>query len=151
MTILFPAPRYLCTIASAAMAIIAVSTFGTSARAEPNKQIIERAQQHKDEAIKLWERLVNIDSQTGDEEGLVIAGPLHTLLDGDPRNNFVKRAGSFNEGGALSGATSMTIAGTTAYVTTPRGIVVLGLDDPVKPRILAQVGAPVEEPMNIWT
>jgi hypothetical protein len=86
---------------------------------------------------------------TDREEGLVIAGPLHTLLDGDPRNNFVKRAGSFNEGGVLSGATSMTIAGTTAYATTPRGIVVLGLEDPVKPRILAQVGAPLREPRAV--
>jgi hypothetical protein len=86
---------------------------------------------------------------TDREEGLVIAGPLHTLLDGDPRNNFVKRAGSFNEGGALSGATSMTIAGTTAYVTTPKGIVVLSLEDPVKPRILAQVGAPLKTPRAV--
>src|SRR5260221_2589827 len=83
---------------------------------------------------------------TDREEGLVIVGPLHTLLDGDPRNNFVKRAGSFNEGGALAGATSMTIAGTTAYVTTPRGIVVLGLDDPGKPRILAQLAGPLKAP-----
>ena len=86
---------------------------------------------------------------TDREEGLVIVGPLHTLLDGDPRNNFVKRAGSFNEGGALSGATSMTIAGTIAYVTTPRGIVVLGLDDPLKPRVLAQVGAPLRAPRAV--
>src|SRR5260221_503490 len=83
---------------------------------------------------------------TDREEGLVIVGPLHTLLDGDPRNNFAKRAGSFNQGGALAGATSMTIAGTVGYVTTPRGIVVLGLDDPVKPRIIAQVGAPLRSP-----
>ena len=60
MAILFPAQRYLRTVASAAMALTAVGVLGPAARAEPNKQIIERAQQHKDDAIKLWERLVNI-------------------------------------------------------------------------------------------
>jgi glutamate carboxypeptidase len=78
MAILVPAPRYLRTVASAAMAIIAVNIFGASARAEPNKPVIEKAQQHKDEAIKLWERLVNIDSQTGDEEGLKAVGAIAT-------------------------------------------------------------------------
>jgi glutamate carboxypeptidase len=38
--------------------------------AEPNKQILERAEHHKADALKLWEKLVNIDSGTGDAEGL---------------------------------------------------------------------------------
>jgi len=79
---------------------------------------------------------------TDREEGLVVVGPLHTLLDGDPRNNFVHRAATFNEGGALAGATSMAIAGTVGYVTAPQGIVVLDLDDPLAPKVLARVGAP---------
>jgi hypothetical protein len=84
------------------------------------------------------------------KEGLVIVGPLATLLDGDPSNNFVKRAGSFNEGGALTGATHLTLAGTIGYVATPKGVVVLDLDDPVKPKLLAQVGAPhVKEPRAV--
>ncbi len=76
---------------------------------------------------------------TDREEGLVIVGPLHTLLDGDPRNNFVRRAAGFNQAGALIGATSMTIAGTVGYVTTPRQLVVLSLDDPLQPKVLARV------------
>ena len=79
---------------------------------------------------------------TDREEGLVVVGPLHSLLDGDPRNNFVHRAAGFNEGGVLAGATSMALAGTIGYLTTPRGIVVLDLDDPLRPKVLAQVGAP---------
>jgi glutamate carboxypeptidase len=76
MTTSCSATRYLGTVAAAAMVIIA--GFGAFAHAEPNKQIIERAQQHKDDAIKLWERLVNIDSQTGDEEGLKAVGAIAT-------------------------------------------------------------------------
>jgi len=86
---------------------------------------------------------------TDREEGLVVVGPLHTLVDGDPRNNFIGRAGAFNEGGVLSGATAMTIAGTIGYVTTPRSLVVLSLEDPVKPRLVAQVGAPLRNPRAV--
>jgi hypothetical protein len=87
---------------------------------------------------------------TDREEGLVVVGPLHTLLDGDPRNNFVHRVATFNEGGALAGATSMTLAGTVGYVTTPQGVVVLDLDDPRAPRLLTRVGAPaVKQPRGI--
>jgi glutamate carboxypeptidase len=79
MTNSFSAIRYLRhTVTTAAMAIIAVGVSGAAACAEPNKQIIERAQQHKDDAIKLWERLVNIDSQTGDAEGLQAVGAIAT-------------------------------------------------------------------------
>jgi glutamate carboxypeptidase len=38
--------------------------------AEANKLILDRAEHHKVDALKLWERLVNIDSGTGDAEGL---------------------------------------------------------------------------------
>ena len=79
---------------------------------------------------------------TDREEGLVVVGPLHTLLDGDPRNNFVKRVATFNPDGVLAGATSAAIAGTTGFVTTPRGLVVLDLQDPLHPRVIGQVGAP---------
>jgi hypothetical protein len=86
---------------------------------------------------------------TDREEGLVVIGPLHVLLDGDPLNNFVKRQASFNEGGVLTGATSMTLAGTVGYVTTPRGLVVLDLDQPLRPKVLAQVGAPLRAPRAV--
>ncbi len=79
-------------------------------------------------------------------EGLVIVGPLSTLTDGEPRNNFLKRWGTFNANGVLAGATSITLAGTIGYVTTPVGVVVLDLDDPVAPRVLARVGAPLKAP-----
>ena len=86
---------------------------------------------------------------TDREEGLVIAGPLNTLVDGNPGNNFIKRAGAFNEGGALSGATAMALAGTIGYVTTPRGLVVLDLNDPVRPKILGRVDQGLREPRAV--
>lgn len=86
---------------------------------------------------------------TDREEGLVIVGPLHVMLDGDPQNNFVRRArDAWNPDGALTGATSMTFAGTIAYVTTPRGLVVVDLDKPTEPKLVATVGE-LREPVAV--
>ena len=84
-------------------------------------------------------------------EGLVVAGDpnlkgkspgVSTLLDGDPRNNFLKRALAFNPGGILNGARRITIAGTFAYILCDRGLVVVDLDNPLAPRVTAEIGAP---------
>src|SRR5262249_3774910 len=48
----------------------------------------------------------------------------------------------FNPGGALNGARRITIAGTFAYILCDRGLVVVDLDNPLQPRITAQVGGP---------
>ena len=92
-------------------------------------------------------------------EGLVVIGDpdpksktpgVSTLLDGDPRNNFLKRALAFNPGGILDGARRITIAGTYAYILCDRGLVVVDLDNPLKPRITAEIGAPaLEAPQGI--
>ena len=71
------------------------------------------------------------------EEGLVIIGDpnlkskspgVGTLLDGNPANNFRKRAVTFNPNGVLTGARRMAIAGTFAYVLTDNALVVVDLD-----------------------
>jgi hypothetical protein len=86
------------------------------------------------------------------EEGLVIIGDpnlkskspgVGSLLDGNPANNFLKRALAFNPGGALSGARRITIAGTFAYVLTDKALVVVNLDNPLAPRITATIGDPM--------
>ncbi|MBI4611635.1 MAG: hypothetical protein HY726_21820 [Candidatus Rokubacteria bacterium] len=88
---------------------------------------------------------------TDREEGLVVIGNragsrnrpgVATLLDGDPTNNFLERAVTFNPGGILNGAVNLTIAGTYAYVLADRGLVVVSIDDPLKPRVVAEVGPP---------
>jgi hypothetical protein len=75
------------------------------------------------------------------EEGLVVIGAA-TLLDGNPANNFLSRAATFNPGGRLTGARRIAFAGTSAYILTPRGLVVVSVDDPLAPRITAEIGAP---------
>jgi hypothetical protein len=75
------------------------------------------------------------------DEGLVLSTAF-TLLDGNPSNNFLKRAATFNPDGILKGAVNLTLAGHFAYVLCDRGLVVVDLDDPLKPKIAGEVGAP---------
>ncbi len=84
-------------------------------------------------------------------EGLVVVGNpdlkgknpgVGTLLDGNPQNNFIGRAATFNPGGILNGARRITIAGTYAYILCDRGLVVVDLDNPLQPRVTAEIGAP---------
>ena len=72
------------------------------------------------------------------EEGLILVN-VDTLADGEPRNNFLKRAVTWNPGGVLSGATHVTLGGHYAYVATGKAIVVVDLDDPTKPKVAAYV------------
>ena len=92
-------------------------------------------------------------------EGLVVVGDpdpkskspgVSTLLDGNPQNNFLKRALAFNPGGILNGARRITIAGTYAYILCDRGLVVVDLNNPLEPRVTAEIGAPdLHEPSGI--
>ena len=92
-------------------------------------------------------------------EGLVVIGDpnlkhktpgVSTLLDGDPRNNFLKRALAFNPNGILNGARRITIVGTYAYMLCDRGLVVVDLNHPLQPRVTAEIGAPeLNDPQGI--
>jgi hypothetical protein len=77
------------------------------------------------------------------EEGLILVNAA-TLLDGDPRNNILRRAVTFNPGGALTGASNITIAGTFAWITTPRDVVIVDLSTPLQPKIATRI--PFDEP-----
>lgn len=93
------------------------------------------------------------------EEGLVIIGNADlkakspgagTLLDGNPANNFLRRALTFNPDGALSGARRIAIVGRYAYVLTPKALVVVDLDNPLAPKVTATIGAPeLDDPRGI--
>lgn len=85
------------------------------------------------------------------QEGLVVIGDpnlkarspgVGTLLNGDPNDNFLKRALAFNPNGALNGARRITIVGTYAYILCDAGLAVVNLDNPLKPELTAQIGAP---------
>ena len=82
------------------------------------------------------------------EEGLVVIGNpnlkskspgVQTLLDGNPANNFLKRALAFNPGGVLKGARRITIAGHYAYILCNRGLVVVNIENPLVPKVESEV------------
>jgi len=83
------------------------------------------------------------------EEGLILVGA-GTLLDGNPLNNFLKRDVTFNPNGILNGARSITVAGTHVYICCNAGVVVVSIDKPKCPEVVAVIGAPdVFEPSSI--
>ncbi len=75
---------------------------------------------------------------TDAEEGLILTN-VDTLQDGEPRNNFLTRALTWNEGGILKGARHLTIAGTHFYVSADAGVVELDMDDPLHPKVMAVI------------
>ncbi len=74
---------------------------------------------------------------TDAEEGLIVVD-VASLADGEPRNNFFKRALTWNPEGALNGARHLSIAGSIFYVATPDEVVVIDMADPLKPQIAAR-------------
>ncbi len=70
---------------------------------------------------------------TDAEEGLILVD-INTLADGEPRNNFFKRAVTWNPGGVLTGARHVTLGGNYAYIAADAGLVVVNLDDPLNPK-----------------
>jgi len=74
---------------------------------------------------------------TDRQEGLILVGA-GTLLDGDPDNNFLERAVTFNPQGALKGAMNSVVAGTHVLVACDAGIVAVDIDDPLHPKIVGR-------------
>ncbi|MBI3839838.1 MAG: hypothetical protein HY288_18095 [Planctomycetia bacterium] len=72
-------------------------------------------------------------------EGLILVNA-GTLLDGNPLNNFLERALTFNPDGILVGARNITIVGTYAYVCCDAGLVVISIDDPKNPKVTEVIG-----------
>ena len=78
---------------------------------------------------------------TDSEEGLILVN-VNTLADGEPRNNKLKRAATWNAGGVLKGARHITLGGHYAYIAADAGLVVVDLNDPLKPRHVTTVSLP---------
>jgi hypothetical protein len=83
------------------------------------------------------------------EEGLVVVN-VATLFDGNPENNFLKRAtltdpsgramgDHFNPQGKLTGAEFAICAGHRVYVCTARGLAVVDVDQPERPRLVGEL------------
>ncbi|NBT77474.1 MAG: hypothetical protein EBT04_03260 [Betaproteobacteria bacterium] len=75
---------------------------------------------------------------TDAEEGLIVTN-VDTLVDGDPQNNFLTRAATWNPKGLLNGARHITLGGRYAYVSTPTGLVIIDIDKPLEPQHVATV------------
>jgi glutamate carboxypeptidase len=60
----------------ATLMIGALISLSPAVAAEAVKPILDSAEKHKPGAIKLWERMVNIDSGTGDAEGMKAVGDI---------------------------------------------------------------------------
>lgn len=82
--------------------------------------------------------LYNYAYITDSKEGLILVD-VNTLADGEPRNNFLKRALTWNPGGVLDGARHITIGGYYLYITTPRGVAIVSVDDPMNPVMVSEV------------
>jgi hypothetical protein len=80
---------------------------------------------------------------TDAQEGLILADVV-TLADGEPRNNFLRRALTWNPGGVLTGARHITIGGYYLYITTPKALVIVSVDHPLTPELIATL--PLDDP-----
>jgi hypothetical protein len=74
-------------------------------------------------------------------EGLILTGAA-TTIDGNPVNNFLKRELTFNPEGLLNGARHVLVVGHYAYVSCEAGLVVIDIDEPLKPMVASVIGAP---------
>jgi hypothetical protein len=85
-------------------------------------------------------------------EGLIVIGDpkngIGTLLDGNPRNNFLRRAITFNPNGILDGARRIVLAGSRAFILCDRGLIEVDLNDPLHPKVVAQT-ADLHQPTGI--
>ena len=75
---------------------------------------------------------------TDAEEGLILTD-VNTLADGEPRNNFLERALTWNDKGILNGARHLTIGGRYFYIAANVGMVILDMDQPLKPKLTAVI------------
>ncbi len=73
---------------------------------------------------------------TDSEEGLILVN-IETMADGEFRNNFLKRAVTWNDNNVLKGARHIILAGEVAYITADVGLVVMDLSDPLHPKLAA--------------
>jgi hypothetical protein len=78
---------------------------------------------------------------TDSEEGVILVN-VDALTDGSPTNNFLSRALTWNPGGLLKGARHVTLGGHYAYIAADAGLVVVDLNDPLKPRHVTTLALP---------
>lgn len=99
-----------------------------------NEQIRDKfPENHEQPMHPLYRYAVITDSV----EGLILVD-IDTMANGEFRDNKLTRALTWNPDGALTGARHVTLAGRHAYITTPTELVVVDLNDPLKPVLAAR-------------
>jgi hypothetical protein len=100
----------------------------------PDPTRTQSAENHEQAVHSLYAYIYVVDKY----EGLILVGA-GTLLDGNPLNNFLERALTYNPGGMLAGARNISIVGTYAYISCDAGLVVINLDDPLHPYVTSVI------------
>ena len=80
------------------------------------------------------------------EEGLILVN-VDTLQDGNPTNNFLERALTWNPDGMLSGARAISLAGSTAFIATDTSVKIIDLNVPFEPKLITTI--PFNKPTAI--
>ena len=71
---------------------------------------------------------------TDASEGLIVVN-INTFADGEPRNNKLQRALTWNPDDTLKGARDIIVAGSTLYIIADAGLLVVDADDPLAPQL----------------
>ena len=71
---------------------------------------------------------------TDREEGLIVVD-FNTFADGEPRNNKLKRALTWNPEGLLTGARDIKVGGSYLYIISDVGVVIVDVSDPLVPTV----------------
>ncbi len=99
------------------------------------------AQMRKLNQEQAFHPIYNYAFITDAEEGLILVD-VNTFNDREPRNNNLHRTLTWNPDGVLNGARHITLGGIYAYIATPRGLVVVDMNDPMKPKMVAKIALP---------
>ncbi len=106
-----------------------------TARPQPDGTTVSLLAENQEQR---FHAIYNYAVVTDSEEGMYLVN-VNTMADGEPRNNFLRRAVTWNENGVLAGARHVTLAGHYAYIIANAGLVVVDLDNPLQPRLVTTV------------
>jgi LVIVD repeat len=104
-------------------------------RPQPDGSTISLRDENQEQA---FHPIYNYAFVTDAEEGLYAVN-VDTLADGDPRNNRLTRAMTWNPDNVLHGARHIILAGYYAYIVADAGLVVVNLNDPLHPALVTTI------------
>lgn len=119
------------------------SKYATAVALPTNMPIAPYRQYLPENQEQHWHLLYHYAFVTDREEGLILVN-VDTLADRNPTNNFLERALTFNPNGELKGAENLTIAGNDVYIACDQGLVVVDVNEPLQPQIVARVSSLVK-------